>query len=184
VSLGRPGWPAAAKDIQPPGDTAQHGDLRQDSRELKAVNRGTGHPDAGQRHRPPLRTAQNVRLIPALCERHDDTSPADRYGLLHLTEPDPADLIHRHRDDFRPAGWLTHGPSRTATRHERQSDYPSTVSPRQPWKQTINGQMPEHPGPGAYSQAPVPERYSGRYPQYQEDQGTDVPRVFRSRVAG
>jgi hypothetical protein len=116
VSLGRPGWPAAAQTSSRRGlDTAPStGPLRPlGRREPKALNPGTGHPDAGQRCRPPLRTAQNVRLIPALCERHDDTSPADRYGLLHLTEPDPADLT-RHPDDFRPAGWLT------TARHARQ----------------------------------------------------------------
>lgn len=51
--------------------------------ELEALNPGTGHRDAVQRCLPPLRTTQNVGLKTALCERHDDTSSADRYGLLY-----------------------------------------------------------------------------------------------------
>jgi hypothetical protein len=51
--------------------------------ELAAPNLGTGHCDAVQRCLPPLRTTQNAGLTPALCERHDDTSSADGYGLLY-----------------------------------------------------------------------------------------------------
>lgn len=51
--------------------------------ELAALNLGTGHCAAVQRCLPPLRATQNADLTPALCERHDDTSSADGYGLLY-----------------------------------------------------------------------------------------------------
>ena len=90
-ALSRSGWPATTK-------TASHrgSDTPQSTRPLRprvchqmeALNPGTGHVDAVQRCPPPLRTTQNAGLIPALCERHDDTSSADRYWLTVLTEPD------------------------------------------------------------------------------------------------
>ena len=89
-ALSRSGWPATAETSRNRGS-----DTHQSARplrpwvcqEMEALNLGTGHGDAVQRCPPPLRTTQSAGLIPALCERHDDTSSADRYWLTVLTEP-------------------------------------------------------------------------------------------------
>jgi hypothetical protein len=144
---------------------------------MEALNPGTGHDDAVQRCPPPLRTTRNAGLIPALCERHDDTSSADRYWLTVLTEPD------RGRSDT-PRTTLMAKPLITpgAARHawpRLTTPLPCPAAALE--ANDLGGWVPEHPGPRHPQQSRVPERRCGLHLQYEEEQ-RNAPTVHDGQI--